>query len=91
MWDWISDHPFVATLPLIFLMVYIYILGLEYKAKKENPDGYVKLEKRKFWLVILFGTLLGSGIFYIGTKVSLITFIVIIGLPFALISFIGKK
>lgn len=47
MWDWITDHLFVATLPLCAIMAYCALKYAEAKAIKDYPDKYVKMSKKK--------------------------------------------
>ncbi len=49
MWDWITDHLFVATLPLCAIMAYCALKYAEAKAIKDYPDKYVKMSKKKLF------------------------------------------
>ena len=89
--NWILSHPFWATLPISFIMAYCAIIMLEYKGKKEYPDEYVKMSKKQFVLSLILGGLAVNCLILLFFKVSILTLIVIIGLPFALISIIAKS
>ena len=90
MWDWITDHLFVATLPLCAIMAYCALKYAEAKAIKDYPDKYVKMSKKKFVLFLIIGTILVDCMYFFASEVSIFTLIIIIGLPLALISMIGK-
>lgn len=91
MQEFIIEHPFWTSLPFSFLLSICMMKIVEIQVRKSNPDKSIWIDRKIFWLIVLLGTPLISGLLLLKSKVSAITLLLIIGLPGALISLIKKR